>query len=360
MVQGASGFFSAAAPNVAVQVAGDNAAFASQSVPAQMTPGQSYNVSVTLTNNGASTWSPESQFRLGSVNPVDNTTWSLSRVELPADVPPGTSVTIPFNVVAPATAGTYNFQWRMLHDAVAFGAATQNLAVSVGAASPLAGMMYIHVDHLNTPRAIYDSAQQLRWKWEQQEPFGVNPPDENPSSLGAYEFNLRFPGQYFDKETNLHYNYFRDYDPVLGRYEQSDPIGLRGGLNTFAYVSGSPISLTDPLGLQVLPMPPRLPPPGGSSGSGGRSSSPGGVWEDIGGGTGGSVWEDISGKGAGSSNGRTPNDDCLEKCRDSYVTNVAMCAVVARAFWGLMGSARCYANAMDIRVECEKKCRECN
>jgi RHS repeat-associated protein len=249
MVQGASGFFSAAAPNVAVNVATDDAAFVAQSVPAQMTPGQSYSVSVTLTNSGPSTWSPGAQFKLGSVNPVDNTTWSLSRAELPGDVPPGASVTIPFNVVAPAAAGTYNFQWRMLHDAVAFGAATQNVAVSVGAASPLAGMMFIHVDHLNTPRAIYDSAQQLRWRWDQMEPFGVNPPDENPSSLGAYEFNLRFPGQYFDRETNLHYNYFRDYDPVLGRYAQSDPIGLRGGLNTFLYVDGSPLLLTDPLGL---------------------------------------------------------------------------------------------------------------
>jgi RHS repeat-associated protein len=57
-------------------------------------------------------------------------------------------------------------------------------------------------------------------------------PDENPSGLGAFEFPLRYPGQYFDKETNLHFNYFRDYDPAIGRYTQSDPIGLRGGLNT--------------------------------------------------------------------------------------------------------------------------------
>lgn len=75
-------------------------------------------------------------------------------------------------------------------------------------------------------------------------------PDENPSSLGALEFNLRFPGQYADKETNLYYNYFRDYDPVLGRYEQSDPIGLYGGLNTYAYVGSQVTSRTDPTGLQ--------------------------------------------------------------------------------------------------------------
>jgi RHS repeat-associated protein len=57
-------------------------------------------------------------------------------------------------------------------------------------------------------------------------------PDENPSALGAFEFPLRFPGQYADKETNLYYNYFRDYDSLIGRYVESDPIGIGGGLNT--------------------------------------------------------------------------------------------------------------------------------
>jgi RHS repeat-associated protein len=108
---------------------------------------------------------------------------------------------------------------------------------------------FIHVDHLNTPRAIYDDQQQLRWKWEQQEPFGVNVPDENPASLGAFEFALRFPGQYFDKETNLYYNMARDYWPEGGRYIQSDPIGLQGGLNTYVYVRSSPLKRKDPRGL---------------------------------------------------------------------------------------------------------------
>jgi RHS repeat-associated protein len=89
------------------------------------------------------------------------------------------------------------------------------------------------------------------WRWDQQEPFGVNVPDENPSSLGAFEFPLRFPGQYADKETNLFYNYFRDYDPVIGRYAESDPIGLTGGTNTYAYVMSNPVSYVDPFGLDV-------------------------------------------------------------------------------------------------------------
>lgn len=64
-----------------------------------------------------------------------------------------------------------------------------------------------------------------------------------------FEFNPRFPGQYADIEDNLNNNGYRDYNAALGRYQQSDPIGLLGGLNTFAYVGGSPIKLVDPRGL---------------------------------------------------------------------------------------------------------------
>jgi len=112
-----------------------------------------------------------------------------------------------------------------------------------------AGLYYIHVDHLNTPRAIYDQSQQLVWRWDQSEPFGNTPPNENPVGLGNFECNLRFPGQYFDKETNRAYNYFRDFDPSLGRYMQSDPVGVRGGRNTYSYAWNIPLALTDRLGL---------------------------------------------------------------------------------------------------------------
>ena len=64
-----------------------------------------------------------------------------------------------------------------------------------------------------------------------------------------FTFSLRYPGQYYDEETGLHYNYFRDYDPSTGRYIESDPIGLGGGLNTYAYVSGNPLKNSDPYGL---------------------------------------------------------------------------------------------------------------
>ncbi|ANO52658.1 RHS repeat-associated core domain-containing protein [Woeseia oceani] len=107
---------------------------------------------------------------------------------------------------------------------------------------------YVHTDHLGTPRAITDSGTVI-WRWE-SDPFGTALADEDPDGdLVNFTFNGRFPGQYFDAETGLHCNYFRTYDPSTGRYLESDPIGLGGGLNTYGYVGGNPLSGVDPFGL---------------------------------------------------------------------------------------------------------------
>ena len=71
-------------------------------------------------------------------------------------------------------------------------------------------------------------------------------------NVAKFSYNLRFPGQYFDAETGKHYNYFRDYDPAIGRYIESDPIGLNAGTNTFSYVAGAPLRYSDRLGLDFF------------------------------------------------------------------------------------------------------------
>jgi RHS repeat-associated protein len=111
------------------------------------------------------------------------------------------------------------------------------------------GPFYLHPDHLDTPRLVTDVSNQVLWRWDHGEPFGNSPANENPSGLGVFAINYRFPGQYLDRASNTHYNYFRDYSPPEGRYIQSDPIGLAGGINTYAYVGGNPVNSNDPLGL---------------------------------------------------------------------------------------------------------------
>jgi len=114
-----------------------------------------------------------------------------------------------------------------------------------------AAVYYVHTDNLGTPREITDSTNAIRWQWDGTDPFGNNLPNENPAGMGSFSYNLRFPGQYFDAETAKNYNYYRDYDPSIGRYVESDPIGLWGGANTYAYVKDSPLSREDPLGLLI-------------------------------------------------------------------------------------------------------------
>ena len=104
--------------------------------------------------------------------------------------------------------------------------------------------------HCHTPRLVTQpSNNAVRWSWN-SDAFGTNPPNANPSGLGTFVYNLRFPGQQYDGLAGLYYNYFRDYDAATGRYVESDPIGLDGGINTYAYVSSDPLRRSDYFGLE--------------------------------------------------------------------------------------------------------------
>ncbi|GLQ98663.1 RHS repeat-associated core domain-containing protein [Dyella mobilis] len=110
-----------------------------------------------------------------------------------------------------------------------------------GSAATLA---YVISDQLNTPRVVTNSVGSVVWQW----PYQGNPWGELTPTSSNYTYNLQFPGQYSDQESILSNNYFRDYDSSSGRYIQSDPLGLAGGNNTYAYVANNPLSATDPRG----------------------------------------------------------------------------------------------------------------
>jgi RHS repeat-associated protein len=151
----------------------------------------------------------------------------------------------------------------------------------------------IQSDHLNTPRRLIQSDGQVAWQWAYSA-FGDEKPtiaknrfantDLNQSfgstTVPAVTFNLRYPGQYFDQESSLHYNYHRSYSATTGRYTQADPIGLDGGWNSFVYSDADSINFFDEDGLaknDPKPVPtPVIPYPGG-----GKPTNSGGVFKPV-------------------------------------------------------------------------------
>jgi RHS repeat-associated protein len=112
----------------------------------------------------------------------------------------------------------------------------------------------LYADQLGTPRSVIDPTRNLEvWRWGLTgSAFGDHAADNDPDGDGVgFLLNLRFPGQYYDSEMGLNYNLNRDYDPTTGRYIESDPIGLWGGLNSYAYVNDNPLVASDPTGLKA-------------------------------------------------------------------------------------------------------------
>ena len=222
----------------------------------------------------------------------------------------------------------------------------------------------IHTDHLGTPRRITNTNGSIGWQWPysafgEDKPFTTLMPTTNlaqayttDTATGtpliatlAIPFNLRFPGQYFDSESNLNYNYFRSYQAGQGRYTQSDPIGLAGGLNRFGYVEGNPLSFTDPDGLQIrIPRP--IPP---SPGAGGGRYNPG---ADVYRPAQPNLWDRIK-------NACAPDDaaeECRKQCDAQLERDEAEC-LVARAGYGTRGQAICLAKAKEYYAHCLLTCR---
>ncbi|WP_314104928.1 RHS repeat-associated core domain-containing protein [uncultured Stenotrophomonas sp.] len=114
-------------------------------------------------------------------------------------------------------------------------------------------LSYIQPDQLGTPRAVLDPGRDVTiWEWSaKSEVFGYQAPNSDPDGDGTiFNLDLRFPGQQATISSDVFYNYQRDYDPSVGRYLQSDPIGLQGGISTYLYSEASPLDRADPLGLE--------------------------------------------------------------------------------------------------------------
>jgi len=115
-------------------------------------------------------------------------------------------------------------------------------------------VFYLEPDHLGSPRTVIDPQRDRAvWRWSLlSEAFGKDWVAEDPDQDDvAHVLDLRFPGQRTEPSSGLSYNYFRDYDPNVGRFAQSDPMGLVAGASSYAYAGGDPIAYLDRDGLQA-------------------------------------------------------------------------------------------------------------
>jgi RHS repeat-associated protein len=211
-----------------------------------------------ITSDGTNTYTYSDRGRLATMtNAGGAVTYSYNALELRVGKT-GPTVLVPTG----ATYYVYDESGKLLGEYDANGAPlyeTIYLEGPVGvikqtgtaATSDIAISLYnVSTDQLGAPRVITrQSDEAIAWRWDSAEAFGATAPDQNPSSLGTFSFNLRLPGQVFDAESGLFQNWNREYNSRIGRYMQSDPIGLAGGINTFSYVGGNPLNYVDPEGL---------------------------------------------------------------------------------------------------------------
>ena len=212
-----------------------------------------------ITADGAATYSYSDRGRLATATVAGNiVTYKYNGIEQRVSKT-GPAVVVPTGAayfVHDETGnliGEYDASGAVAYETIYLGAAPIGLMKHAGSASTntLAVQFHnIYADHLDTPRVITRAVDQaIVWRWDSAEPFGATSPNTNPNGLGAFVFNQRFAGQAYDAETGNFYNWHRDYQASNGRYTQSDPIGLAGGINTYAYVGGNSVSYVDPDGL---------------------------------------------------------------------------------------------------------------
>ncbi|WP_225308609.1 golvesin C-terminal-like domain-containing protein [Hypericibacter terrae] len=148
--------------------------------------------------------------------------------------------------------GTYSFAPSSGHQvtltASGDGTVVADAIRLVGTGPAPADLVYLHTDQIGLPQKITHATKTVVWD-RVQDPFGRQ---VSLTNSGGIDTTLRFPGQQADPDTGFAYNYFRDYDPTLGRYIQADPIGFVGGINIYAYAGGNPVLWVDEWGLETI------------------------------------------------------------------------------------------------------------
>ncbi|HEX8130206.1 MAG TPA: PKD domain-containing protein [Pyrinomonadaceae bacterium] len=225
----------------------NGATFISHDVPTTMNAGLKYTVSVTMKNTGTKTWTAADLHRLGPQNPQDNNTWGVTRVNVPMTVAPHGSAVFTFVVTAPSAPGAYNFQWRMLQDAVEwFGDFTPNVVVNVAAAAtgsctgtvPCDGLATLSYDtgtnHVNSAGWLYDAAgNQVRtqsvggsWQRYQYDVAGrlAKVKTDAGTTINTYTYNAnnqRLVTQEGSETSNVRTYYVWDGEKVITEYRES-------------------------------------------------------------------------------------------------------------------------------------------
>lgn len=258
----------------------NNATFVSQSIPTAMNAGQQYSVSVTMYNSGTKTWTAADQHRLGSQNPQDNGTWGITRVDVPTTVAPGSNATFTFNITAPSSPGTYNFQWRMVQDGIGqwFGGHTENVTVSVtqpatGGCSggvPCDGHPTISYDpstnRINTPGWLYDAAgNQIRaqradggWQRFVYDAAGrlVRVKNDSGATFLIYKYgasNERLITQEGGDASNLRTYHLSDSGKIIAEYGESNASPtVPGWRKNYFYMGGRLLATQEPAGTGEL------------------------------------------------------------------------------------------------------------
>ena len=256
----------------------------------------------------------------------------------------GSDTTKPYSIawVTPP-AGTYTLTAKATDGQGATKTSAARQLTVLAAAQQNPKLYFLHTDHLDTPRLVTDETKKVVWRNSPlTEPFGMSPVEEDPDGDGTkFTLNLRFPGQYADKETNTSYNYFRDYNPETGRYIQSDPIGLAGGLNGFAYAKQNPLRYSDPDGLNPLT----------AVGAGAGTfvlPGPGTVA--------GAVIGTAIGVGIGYLICKDGAEECRKECDAQLERDEAEC-LVAKAGYGKAAQAICLGKAKEFYGQCLKNCK---